>query len=321
VFKNSYSADIALSDWISRTPPAVAAQHVNVSEATSHNSPRTSRKSCWNDHILLKKVADPVDIKPFVGLCGVLIAAMTSEFNDQVTSIALTDVRGALGIGHDSGTWIESLYVSAEIIGMAMSPWLLVTFTLRRWTLFAIALCGASSVLIPFSPNVEAIYALRLLQHSFSVILLPLRVVLLSNTTDPIPAGTFAPVRIRSAADLLNTLTSGPTGTHSTMDRVKGIGRLWSSAWIPKPSTAALSKPARATAESNSSAAILPTAACRGTVSVPETTSIFSSTILRAASGVTGHPLVQYPFSVVGELKIAGTLILTIPAVADPNLV
>ena len=34
VFKSSYSADIALSDWISRTPPAVAAQHVNVSEAT-----------------------------------------------------------------------------------------------------------------------------------------------------------------------------------------------------------------------------------------------------------------------------------------------
>jgi len=107
-----------------------------------------------------------VDIKPFLGLVGVLIAAMTSEFNDQVTSIALADVRGALGIGHDSGTWIESLYVSAEIIGMALSPWLLMTFTLRRWTLFAIALCGASSVLIPFSPNIEAIYALRLLQGS-----------------------------------------------------------------------------------------------------------------------------------------------------------
>src|ERR1700726_2344650 len=105
-----------------------------------------------------------MDIKPLFGLVGVLIAAMTSEFNDQVTSIALTDIRGALGISHDSGTWIESLYVSAEIVGMAISPWLLMTFTLRRWTLFAIALCGASSVLIPFSPNIEAIYALRLIQ-------------------------------------------------------------------------------------------------------------------------------------------------------------
>ena len=115
-----------------------------------------------------------MDIKPFFGLCGVLLAAMTSEFNDQVTSIALADVRGALGIGHDSGTWIESLYVSAEIIGMAISPWLLMTFTLRRWTLFAIALCGVSSVLIPFSPNIEAIYALRLLQGLAEGLIIPL---------------------------------------------------------------------------------------------------------------------------------------------------
>jgi MFS transporter, DHA2 family, multidrug resistance protein len=115
-----------------------------------------------------------VNIKPLFGLGGVLIAAMTSEFNDQVTSVALIDVRGALGISHDSGTWIESLYVSAEIIGMAISPWLLMTFTLRRWTLFAIALCGASSVLIPFSPNIEAIYALRLLQGLAGGLIIPL---------------------------------------------------------------------------------------------------------------------------------------------------
>jgi DHA2 family multidrug resistance protein len=115
-----------------------------------------------------------VDIKPFLGLGGVLIAAMTSEFNDQVTSIALVDVSGALGISHDSATWIESLYVSAEIVGMAISPWLLMTFTLRRWTLFSIALCGVSSVLIPFSPNIEAIYALRLLQGLAGGLIIPL---------------------------------------------------------------------------------------------------------------------------------------------------
>jgi DHA2 family multidrug resistance protein len=115
-----------------------------------------------------------VDIKPLFGLGGVLIAAMTSEFNDQVTSIALADVRGAFGISHDAGTWIESLYVSAEVIGMAISPWLLVTFTLRRWTLFAIALCGATSVLIPFCPNIEAIYVLRLFQGLAGGLIIPL---------------------------------------------------------------------------------------------------------------------------------------------------
>jgi MFS transporter, DHA2 family, multidrug resistance protein len=115
-----------------------------------------------------------VNIRPFLGLCGVLLAAMTSEFNDQVTSVALIDVSGALGISHDSATWIQSLYVSAEIVGMAISPWLLVTFSLRRWTLFAIALCGVSSVMIPLSPNIEAIYALRLLQGLAGGMIIPL---------------------------------------------------------------------------------------------------------------------------------------------------
>jgi MFS transporter, DHA2 family, multidrug resistance protein len=115
-----------------------------------------------------------MDIKLLFGLGGVLIAAMASEFNDQVTAIALTDIRGALGISHDSGTWIDSLYVSAEIVGMAISPWMAMTFTLRRWTLFAIVLCCSSSVLIPFSPNIEAIYALRLLQGLAGGLIIPL---------------------------------------------------------------------------------------------------------------------------------------------------
>ena len=67
---------------------------------------------------------------------------MASEFNDQVTAIALVDVRGGFSISRDPGTSIHSLYISAEIVGMAVSPWMLVTFSLRRWTLFSIALCG-----------------------------------------------------------------------------------------------------------------------------------------------------------------------------------
>jgi MFS transporter, DHA2 family, multidrug resistance protein len=115
-----------------------------------------------------------VDTKPLFGLAGVLIAAMMSEFNNQVIAIALVDIRGALGISHDPGTWIDSLYVSAQIVGLAISPTLLTIFTLRRVMLFAIALCAASSVLIPFSPNIEAIYTLRLLQGLAGGLIIPL---------------------------------------------------------------------------------------------------------------------------------------------------
>jgi MFS transporter, DHA2 family, multidrug resistance protein len=116
-------------------------------------------------------------MKPFIGLAGILLAAMVSNFNDQVTSLALVDIRGALGISYDPGTWIQSLYSSAQIVGMAVSPWLLTTFTLRHWTLFSIALCGVASALIPFSPNIESIYALRLLQGFAGGLIIPLLMV------------------------------------------------------------------------------------------------------------------------------------------------
>jgi MFS transporter, DHA2 family, multidrug resistance protein len=116
-------------------------------------------------------------MKPFIGLAGILLASMVSEFNDQVTSIALVDIRGALGISYDPGTWIQSLYVSAEIVGMAFSPWLLGTFTLRRWTLFSIVLCGVASALIPLCPNIESIYALRVVQGFAGGLILPLLMV------------------------------------------------------------------------------------------------------------------------------------------------
>jgi DHA2 family multidrug resistance protein len=115
-----------------------------------------------------------MEIRPLIGLLGILIAAMASEFNDQVTAIAIADVRGGFAISRDPGTWIQSLYVSAETVGMALSPWMLTTFTLRRWSLVSIALCGVSSVLIPFSPNIEAIYALRLLQGFAGGLIIPL---------------------------------------------------------------------------------------------------------------------------------------------------
>ncbi len=115
-----------------------------------------------------------MDIGGLIGLLGVLTAAVVAEFNDQVTSVALADIQGGLRISHDPATWFGSLYISAEIIGMALSPWMLVTFTLRRWTLFVIGLSCLSTVLIPFSPGVGAVYTFRALQGLAGGLTIPL---------------------------------------------------------------------------------------------------------------------------------------------------
>jgi oxalate decarboxylase len=41
VFRAPQFQDVSLSDWITHTPPALVAQHLNVSEATIAKFPRS----------------------------------------------------------------------------------------------------------------------------------------------------------------------------------------------------------------------------------------------------------------------------------------
>jgi DHA2 family multidrug resistance protein len=115
-----------------------------------------------------------LDKKPFIGLAGIIVAAMSAEFNDQVGSSAMVDVRGALGIGHDPGIWIESLYLSGMVIGMAVSPCWSAAVTLRRTVLFAIAFNCLSTTLLPLAPNETCFFVLRAAQGLAHGLTIPL---------------------------------------------------------------------------------------------------------------------------------------------------
>ncbi|HBN9524569.1 TPA: MFS transporter [Pseudomonas aeruginosa] len=98
------------------------------------------------------------------GLVGVLLASLTAGLNEHVTDVAMVDIRGVLSIGYDEGTWLTTLYEAMLVAGMAFSPWFSVTFSLRRFTLFAISGFAVVGLLCPFAPNLEALYVLRALQ-------------------------------------------------------------------------------------------------------------------------------------------------------------
>jgi predicted MFS family arabinose efflux permease len=77
---------------------------------------------------------------PLVGLAGILVAAMSTELNSTLSAVALPDITAGFGISHDAATWFSSIYATTVVVGMCLAPWFAVTFTLRRVTLFAIAL-------------------------------------------------------------------------------------------------------------------------------------------------------------------------------------
>ena len=114
------------------------------------------------------------NIRPLLGLLGVLVAALSADLNEFVSSAALIDIRGALGISADPGLWIDSLYVTGTTLGMAFAPWNAVTFTLRRFTLFAIGLACAATILLAFASNLQAILTLRLIQGVSGGLTIPL---------------------------------------------------------------------------------------------------------------------------------------------------
>lgn len=106
----------------------------------------------------------PFSLRIAGGLIGVLLAVLVSGFNEHVTEIDLPDMRGALGIGHDEGTWLTAIYEAFQISAMAFAPWFAVTFSIRRFTVAMVALFGALAAVAPFVPDLPSLYALRAVQ-------------------------------------------------------------------------------------------------------------------------------------------------------------
>lgn len=109
-----------------------------------------------------------------IGLIGVLIASLAAGFNGNVISVALNDVRGAMSLGYDQGRWLSACYDATQVAAMAFAPWCAVTFSLRRFTLFAISGLVLLGILCPLAPNYETLLVLRTLQGLMAGFLPPL---------------------------------------------------------------------------------------------------------------------------------------------------
>ena len=77
----------------------------------------------------LQAAATPTALSPPVfgpriitGLVGVLLAVLVSGLNEMVTKVALADIRGALYIGFDEGTWLVAAYTATSVSARPLRP-------------------------------------------------------------------------------------------------------------------------------------------------------------------------------------------------------
>lgn len=120
------------------------------------------------------------------GLGGVLLASVVAQINDQVTSIALPDIAGGLGISFDDTTWFRTLYVTGEVTGMCLAPSLSLALSLRYFALFAVALSCMSTLPIPWlSGEPGLLMTFRTLQGLAAGFTIPLLMVTALRVLEP----------------------------------------------------------------------------------------------------------------------------------------
>ncbi|WP_408870992.1 MFS transporter [Gluconacetobacter azotocaptans] len=106
----------------------------------------------------------PFGMRTAIGLLGVLLAVHIAGFNEHITEIGLSDIRGAMHIGRDEGTWFISSYEAFNIAAMAFTPWFYVTFSIYRFAIFMTAALGLLAIPAPFMPDMLSLCLLRAMQ-------------------------------------------------------------------------------------------------------------------------------------------------------------
>jgi len=108
------------------------------------------------------------------GLLGVLLAAMLAGLNNRVPELNLADISGALSLGHDTSTWLNTAYSAGELVAMPFSCWFAITFSLRRFHLTMLAGMLIMAWLMPLISDVRYLVVLRFFHGVFSGSLIPL---------------------------------------------------------------------------------------------------------------------------------------------------
>ncbi|MDR6536329.1 MFS transporter [Variovorax soli] len=123
--------------------------------------------------------------RALAGLAGILLAALMAGLNSRVASLALADIRGALGLGLDDASWLTTAYNAGELIAMPFAAWFAITLSVRRFSLWTLGVCATVAVALPLLQNLDLLLALRFLQGLASGTLIPLLMMVALKSLPP----------------------------------------------------------------------------------------------------------------------------------------
>ncbi|AAW61840.1 MFS transporter [Gluconobacter oxydans] len=145
----------------------------------------------------------PFGMRTIVGCLGMLLAVHVAGFNEHITEIGLADIRGAMHIGHDEGTWFTSIYEAFNIAAMAFTPWFYMTFSIYRFSIFMTAVLAMLSIPLPFMPDMISLCFLRAAQGLSAGCLPPVLMTVMLKYLPP-------PIKVFGIGGYAMSATFGP---------------------------------------------------------------------------------------------------------------
>jgi len=100
---------------------------------------------------------------PLLGVAGVLLGALIATCTGRLMSVGLVDIRGALHLGVDEGSWINTTFNASMMFIGPFSVYLGGLLGARRVLLTCAWIFTAVSFLIPFCHSLEVVIALLII--------------------------------------------------------------------------------------------------------------------------------------------------------------
>lgn len=138
-------------------------------------SPRSNLHSMLNiSWPRFARVISSLSQNPYVGTLGVFLGAGIVTLNGRLISVGLPDLRGAMGLGVDEASWIPTAYNMALMFMGPFSVYLGGLLGPRRVLLYSATIFSISSILLPFSPNLQVMLCLQVVSGIASGTFYPL---------------------------------------------------------------------------------------------------------------------------------------------------
>src|ERR1700742_2258626 len=101
--------------------------------------------------------------RPAFAVAAVLMGAFLANFDSRLFTIALPDLKGALGLSFDEGAWLSTAATASQIMIAPAVAWLATAFGLRRGLALSRLVYSFISLAIPFARDFNVLLVLNVI--------------------------------------------------------------------------------------------------------------------------------------------------------------